>query len=554
MTTPTGKHDERFVRHARTFAIITLVSRIFGLIRDALTARVLGTSAVATAFNNAFQFPNTFRRLFGEGALSAAFIPEYTQLTRDDPAMAHRFASLVIGAMSVLLGGLTLVVILILLGVLATVTLPEDGRRAVVLLVLMLPYMPLVCVTAILGGMLQVHGRFAAQAGAPVILNVCTIAAVAIVGVLLGASQWTVALVTSIAVTLAGVLQLLWCLRDLSGRAVWSKMVEGARTPTKRMLARMGPVMLGLGAMQLCVLIESQVLLAWPLYVGGSMVHVPWASEAIAYPLDTGAGAVLGYAQRLYQFPLGVFGIALATAVFPLLARQSNDPGKFLETLRRSIRLSLFIGLPATAGMLLVRTDLVAVLFLGKKFTADDVERTAHVLMMYAMAIGAFSLTHVLTRAFYAKGLMALPTKLALVTVVLTLALDVVLMWPMREAGLALSASIAAGVQCALLLWFAHRMHPGMPTLDRATLLSVGRTVIGTALMVVVLLAGARIVPHPHVGDWTGHLIRLAADVVIGGSAYMGYALVFSRTELGWMTERPSRKNGAGSVDSSIEA
>ena len=541
MRDQTATHDERFVRHARTFAGITLISRVFGLVRDGLLARLWGASAVATAFNNAFQVPNTFRRLFGEGALSAAFIPEYAKLIRDDPALASRFASLVISAMAAILGAITLAAVGGLLIVLAAVEMPEAGRRAITLTAIMLPYMPLVCITAILGGMLQTHGRFAAQAGAPVILNLCMIAAAGVGGLLLGASMWATALGVSVAVAVAGGLQLAWCLRDLKGRAAWTSLRDGAREPTRRMLRRMGPVIIGLGAMQLCILIESQVLLNWPLFVESSMVRVPWSAEPVPYPLDQGAGAALGWAQRLYQFPLGVFGIALATAVFPLLARQADDHAAFVATLRRSIRLSLFIGLPATAGMLMVRTDLVAVIYLGRTFTPETVERVAAILFMYAVAIGAFSLTHVLTRAFYAKGQTVLPMRLAILTVALTLGLDVVLMWPLAEAGLALAASIAAGVQCLLLLWFANRLHPDQLTLDRATLLGIARAGVATLAMLGVLLLGKRLIPPPPIGNWTAHLVRLAADIGIGGGVYFAMAWLLCRDELRWLRDRSAR-------------
>jgi len=538
---PEPHASERFVRHARTFALVTLISRFFGLGRDMLLSRLLGVGAVSTAFNNAFAFPNTFRRLFGEGALSAAFIPEYTQTLERDPALAARFASLTIAALTAALGAITLVIEIVLALVLAFADIAPEGRYAYTLLMVMLPYMPLVCITAVMGGMLQTHSRFATQAAAPILLNIAMIAAAIGAGLIAGASKQTIGLWVSISVTLAGILQFFWCLRDLKGRTMWSRIFDGAREPFIRMLKRMGPVFLGLGAMQLCTLFESQVLLQYPLNTSSGTIQLPWNAAPIAYPLDEAAGSILGWAQRLYQFPLGVFGIALATAVFPLLARQANDPSAFLATLRRSIRLSLFIGLPATLGMLFVRTNLVAVIFLGRELKAEDVPRMGNVLFMYAAAIGAFSLTHVLTRAFYARGAMKIPTNLALVTVALTLILDVTLMWPLKEAGLALAASIAAGVQCLLLLWFAHRLHPGQPTIDRATLSSIARTLIASLLMLGALFLVQHFWPQPAIGRWTHHLIRLLADVAIGGIIYFAAARLLLAQELRWLRDRPAR-------------
>jgi putative peptidoglycan lipid II flippase len=313
-----------FVKHARTFALLTLVSRVLGLVRDAVIIRLLGISGLGTAFWNAFQVPNTFRRLFGEGALSAAFIPQYAQLVKHDPSLSHRFASLTLALLAGGLALLTLVLEALLALVLWLVPVPPEGRLSLLCLAFMLPFMPLICVTAALGGMLQTHGRFAAQAGAPIILNLMMIAAALGLAYGLGWSASATALGVAASVSLAGLLQVAWCLRDLRGLVAWSTVFEGAGPRCRQMFRNMVPVVIGLSAVQIGVLIEAQVLLNWPLYVGDTILGTP-------YPLDASAGAALTAAQRLYQFPLGIFGIALATAVFPLLARQADEPAAFAD-------------------------------------------------------------------------------------------------------------------------------------------------------------------------------------------------------------------------------
>lgn len=531
---------DRFVRHARTFAILTLISRVLGLVRDALLVRALGVSAVCTAFNIAFQVPNTFRRLFGEGALSAAFIPEYAQLIKRDPSMASRFASLNIGLLTLGLGALVVLIELGLGAVLIAAELPEQGRHALIFLAIMLPFMPLVCVTAILGGMLQTHGRFAAQAGAPIILNTCMIAAAWWWGYAMNADQATTALAVSGAVTCAGFLQVAWCLWDLRRIAHWTRFIAGAGDSTRRMLRRMGPVVVGLGTVQIGTLIESWILVGWPLYFGPTIFG--WA-----YPLDGSSGAALYNAQRLYQFPLGVFGIALATAVFPLLARQADAPNAFAATLRRGLRLALFIGLPATAGLLFVAEDLTATVYLGGEVSPADARRMADVLIMYAAMVGAYSVTHVLTRAFYALGDTKLPTRISIFTVVLGLALSALLMWPLGERGLALASSIAAVCQLALLARASHRRISGGVgsgrLFDRDTIRGIARTATSTGFMLAVLWLGALLWKQDGPDDWWRHAVRLAVWSATGLGAYALASLFLGRQELAWLLDRSAPRS-----------
>ncbi|HVZ93822.1 MAG TPA: murein biosynthesis integral membrane protein MurJ [Phycisphaerales bacterium] len=535
---PRDDPSHRFVRHARVFAALTLVSRVLGLARDALITRVLGVTPAATAFNIAFQFPNTFRRLFGEGALSAAFIPEYARLLREDPKLADRFASLNVGLLTLVLSAIVIVLealIAIAIGS-GSAGAMEEWRLALVATAIMLPYAPLVCTTALLGGVLQTRGRFAAQAGAPILLNFCMIGAGWLWGYLLHADAHGTAMAVAWSVALAGVLQVAWCLFDLRHLVSWTRSAEGTREATRRMLRRMGPVAVGLGAVQIATLIESWLLVGWPLHFGSTILGHD-------YPLDASAGAVLLNAQRLYQFPLGVFGIALATAVFPLLAKQAHDAPAFVSTLRRGMRLSLLVGLPATAGLMLVADDLTSVIYLGKRVTIEDTRRMAWVLLMYSAVVGTYSLTHVVTRAYYAKGDTRTPTKVSVTTVGLSLILSTALMLPFAEAGLALASSIAAAAQLAMLLAMARRRlgdggahHP----FDAGTVRAGGVIVVGTILMSAAVI-GARfaLAALGFAGEsWTSAAARLAIETLVGLAAYAIWALRMNREEIHWLRER----------------
>lgn len=524
-----------FVKHARTFALLTLVSRVLGLVRDAVIIRLLGISGLGTAFWNAFQVPNTFRRLFGEGALSAAFIPQYAQLVKHDPSLSHRFASLTLALLAGGLALLTLVLEALLALVLWLVPVPPEGRLSLLCLAFMLPFMPLICVTAALGGMLQTHGRFAAQAGAPIILNLMMIVAALGLAYGLGWSASATALGVAASVSLAGLLQVAWCLRDLRGLVTWTTLFEGAGPRCRQMFGKMVPVVIGLSAVQIGVLIEAQVLLNWPLYVGDTILGTP-------YPLDASAGAALTAAQRLYQFPLGIFGIALATAVFPLLARQADEPAAFAATLRQGIRLALFIGAPATLGLVWVAPDLTATLFLGGAVGPDDARRMAGALVLYAPLVGTYSLTHVLTRALFALGDTRTSARLSMLTVALGLLMGIPLMWVLRERGLALAGSIAAAFQViALTLASQRRIRAGDSGIfDSPTLRALGRMALACSGMLAALLAVRLAWPPAAEPSHLQHAVRLGINTLVGGVAYLLLATRLCRQEIAWLRSKPA--------------
>ncbi|HYE60352.1 MAG TPA: murein biosynthesis integral membrane protein MurJ [Phycisphaerales bacterium] len=515
----------------RVVSGLTLVSRFAGLARDVITARMFGAGLLGSAFQAAYAFPNFFRRLFGEGALSAAFLPEYTLLRRDDPARASALASITLWSLMLVTGGLTLVIELILLALLLLT--PADPERALSfrLMMLMLPMMPAVCATAILGGILQAHGRFGPPAAAPIILNLFQIAAGA--GFFWGwyAANPAAYIVGSAAV-LASIVQILWSLHALRGKVAWTRAWHTAEESSRRVLKRFIPAMLGLGTIQLNSLMDL-LFAMWPVWVGPT-------AFGLAVTLDDKSNAVLRYSQTIYQFPLGVFGIAVATAVFPLLSRSSDNNTDFVQHLRRGLRLSLFIGLPATVGLFLIRQNILTVIYGGGRhgFSHDDITRAAAVLAGFAPAIWAYSLNHVLTRAFYAKGDTLTPMRLAMLAVAFNFALNCTLIWWLREAGLAWSTAISAIIQCVILATLCSRKLAVRP-FDRATTAAFARIAITTAIMgaaVWVVERGTRIPPGHE--TWPKHLLRLCMLVGTGGIIYAAFAAFLKLPELRWLTQR----------------
>ena len=554
----------------RTVGGLTLVSRVLGLVRDLLLVRVFGNTAVGSAFAAAFMIPNVFRRLFGEGALSAAFLPEYSRLHRDDPEVAHRFATRVVLALA---GGSAALLVLLELALLAVLAItPDDPERAFALglVMLLLPFMPLVCIAAALGGVLHVHGRFGPTAAAPVLLNLCMI----------GGGLWHFvadgspgeadprrsAQVIGVLAVVSGVLQVAWSLMALRGRVRWSMVADGVSGPVRTMLGRFFPVLIGLGTIQLNSLLDTLIAM-YPVYVGPEIV-------GRAYPLAEDSNAVLFFTQRLYQFPLGVFGVAVATVVFPLLARAADRPADFLSTVRSGLRLSLFIGLPATAGLIAVREPLVATLFSGGVgdeaggaigFDASGVERASAVLLGYGIAVWAYGVNHVFARAFYARGDTTTPMRIAIVVVCLNTALNLILIWPLKEAGLAWATGITALIQAAWLGWALKRTLGGslgvsadsgergghVPLLDGASRASVWRSLAGAAAVyaaaALCVLWGPRLLDAAGLGPWWSGAGTLAAAVIAGAAAY--FVLSRGRPELRSLVARGSATRTGGGID-----
>jgi putative peptidoglycan lipid II flippase len=297
------------------------------------------------------------------------------------------------------------------------------------------------------------------------------------------------------------------------------------------MLTRLGPVLLGLGTLQVNALVDTLIAM-WPNWVGPTIGGHP-------YPLDESSNSILFFTQRLYQFPLGVFGIAVATAIFPSLSRAADQPAKFIEMLRHGVRLSLFIALPATIGLILVRHDLISVLYSGPGggFSSGGVDRSGAVLIGYGAAIWAYSLNQLWTRAFYARGDTTTPMRVAVAMVALNLVLNIVFVFatPLREAGLAWSTGIAAIVQCLVLGRLLNRSQH-LALFDRSTIRAIGRSLVLTLAMSAGVVAVWFLFPEPQA--WTGRVLRLVALTLSGAAVFALAAVLLRSEELGWLAKR----------------
>ncbi len=525
-----------FVRHAIVVSVFTLISRLTGLVRDAVLARAFGLSSVADAFFIGFLVPNLFRRLFGEGALTAAFIPHYTDLRRQDPALARRFASLWIAALLVALSAVTVVGELVLLTA-STLQWTDHASLAIRYTMVMLPYMPTICLVALIGAMLQVHGKFGPSAAAPVLLNVVMIAACLAGGYVFGAgghdAMRRTAMIVAVGVLVAGVVQLVWQLAALLRSERLTLDFAGTRPAFVATLAMMGPMLVGLAVFQINSFLDSLIAFVLASREGGPTTFA-LLGRAVAYPMTGGAVAALQWAQRLYQFPLGVFGIAVATAIFPALAAAA-DRDAFRGTLQQGLRLTMFIGLPASVGLILVRVPLCRVIYERGAFSLDDALRVGTILAGYSAAVWAYSMTHVLTRAFYARKDARTPLRISVGMVGLNLALNLTLIWKLGAAGLAWSTAASSAVQVVLMLRAVQR-HVDRPV-DAAVWRSWARTAAMTLLMAAALVPVLWLY-DPATLSRGGAVLQLAVMVALGAAVFAGGSWLLGAEELRYLRRR----------------
>ena len=543
-TTPppaTERAPRSFVGHAKLIGGLTLVSRVFGLLREVVAGHYLGTGLVASAFTVAFVVPNLFRKLFGEGALSAAFIPLYAQsLKRDGPAEANAFAAAGVNLLCVILLALTVVGEL---GLGAAVFFGSDSFRPATLLTLkltmiMLPYVLLICGTAFLGGILQVHRRFGPPAIAPVILNIVHIAVVFAGAAVLGLGggpdgardgprETKLVYWLAFFVLVAGAFQvivLMPALRDVGFR--FRVMTRFWTDAVRRMLALTVPVALGAGVLQLSVLLDkgiSVLLMRGIDEAGNAITHFTLLGQSIRYPLEMGAPARLNLAQFLYQFPLGVFAIALATAIFPSLSAEAFDTDKqrFKSVLRRGIQATLFEGLPATIGLMLVASPAVRFLFQHGKITAADADLITRSVIFYSLAIWAFSLQQILNRAYYALHDTVTPLVMSVVTLAVNLAVELPLLWtPLGEAGMAAGTCASFILQALVMLYMLDRRVGGLGLSEIAR--PVLKMLAATAAMGLACWGLTHTALYPR-GEglvvWGSQLLMLMA---LGAIVYLG--------------------------------
>lgn len=479
------------VSSAKVLALCTLISRVTGLVRDILLARAFGVGWVQDAFQNAFQIPNLFRRLFGEGALTAAFVPTFTRVLTQDgrPAAWELFARTMAIIATVLLAITALGEIIIGL-IWAALPAGHPYVLALLLAAVMLPFMISICLLALLSSILNCLDRFVAPALASVVLN-----AVMVAGILLSsaatADAESRAFGVAWSVVAAGVLQLVFIYPSLRAAGVPLRWKLDWRDPSVReMTGKIVPVLFGQGILLISTFLDSIICLVLTRVEGKP--DFLFASEALdltlAYPLQEGALSAITFAQRLYQFPLGVLVISLATVALPAFSRLSarQDWPAWGDQVRAMLRLAVFEGLMAGAMMIVLAEPITRLLFEYGEFDAEGTRRSAWVLVFYGLGLWAFCAQHIVLRGFYSIHDVRTPVLISCVLLPINLATTLTLVWlpGVREAAFAIStsASSALGVVIGVVL-LSRRLK--IPILDRSTLIALARMVLAGVVSAV---------------------------------------------------------------------
>lgn len=513
------KHSEndRVTQAAGIVGGATFLSRILGYVRDMVIASFFGAGLFSDAFIVAFRIPNLLRRLFGEGSLSIAFVPVFTDCLNHDGRdeayklvySAMRFL-FIVTSLACLIGIIFAPVIVHLLAYGFTDD-PEKYALCVKLTRIMLPYSICLCLVALCMGVLNVLRHFLSPALAPTLLNLSMIGMVMFFA-WLSPSMETRILGLASGVLIGGVLQLGLQIPFLIKKGIYFwRRAPFWHPAMKRIFWLMGPVLFGTAVYQINSLVTC--MLASLLDQEGSLSY-------------------LYYADRLVQFPLGVFAIAIATAVLPTLSHLASvgQMGKLRHTFSHALKLTLFITLPSMVGLIVLGEPIVAILFERGAFDVQATRLTASALLYYSLGLWAFSAVRIFLSTFYAMKDTRTPVKAALVSIAFNIVLGVILMRTMQHNGLALALSLASMLHLGLLA-IALRKKMGAMGWRSISISTIRSGICAIIMGVAVWTAAGWIIPAEVVR--TMHkLIGLIACILIGVTVYGGLALLFKAPEL----------------------
>ncbi|MEY3218817.1 MAG: hypothetical protein RIT27_174 [Pseudomonadota bacterium] len=446
----------------------TLLSRILGFARDIVIATLFGATAGADAFLVAFKIPNFMRRLFAEGAFSQAFVPVLSDYKNNHPEKVRHLIDHVAGTLGLVLLiltglGILFAPYLIMLFAPGFLDEPYKYQLAVEMLRITFPYLMLISLTAFAGGILNSYGHFSSPAFSPVILNLCMISAA------WWFSQYFQEPIIALAwgVLISGFLQFAFQIPflmklNLVPRPTFSKQTDEG---VGRILRLMLPVLFSVSVSQISLLIDT----------------------LMASFLVTGSIAWLYYADRLLEFPIGVFGVALATVVLPRLSGLAarNAQEDYNKTLDWSLRWVFLVGVPSTVGLMILSKPIFATLFYRGQFGIADVEMSANALIAYSIGLLGFVLIKILASGFFARQDTKTPTKVAFISISTNIVLNFVFIWSLAHVGLALSTALAATLNASLLYFYLRKQNAFQPCVGWWVFL--GRITIASLVMFALL-------------------------------------------------------------------
>jgi putative peptidoglycan lipid II flippase len=386
----------------------------------------------------------------------------------------------------------------------------------------MLPYMLFICLAAQIAATLHALSHFGLPALVPTVLNIAWLFGALVVAPRYAPDREAQAYVLAVSILLAGLLQVGVQLPVLRAKGFrFDYNWPASRTGMLRIVRSMGPMVLGLMITQINTLSDS--LIAWGLArSSGGPERIAWLAGGVRYPMEQGAAAAVYYGERLYQFPLGILGIAVATAVFPLLSRRAarGDRHRLGTDLTLGLRLVICLGVPAGIGLVVLAEPLARLLFQRGQFTAEDTLRTARMIACYASGVWAYCALPVVVRGYYALDDRTTPVRIGLVAVGVNLLLNLVLIWPLAEAGLAVATSVAAALQLLLLMaaFSRHRSSLGW----RSLAATAARAVAATLPMAIAVYLVSTWLPSN--AGLSGKLLQvilpLTAGVVVYAATY----------------------------------
>ena len=525
-SSPQATHDDiqSVVKSAGVIGVATFSSRILGFVRDMLLARLFGATPAADAFFIAFRIPSLLRELFAEGSMSSAFIPVFTEYrTTRSKQDAWELASAVFTTL------LTIVTFVTIVGMMAAPWLvqllapgfqenPDKLALTTLLARIMFPYLLFVSLAALAMGILNSVRAFAAPAFSPLFLNIFIIIGAVFVSPLLQEPIIGVA----IGVVAGGVAQFAMQLPSLKLRG----LLFGFRfEPGHPGLRRIG-------------------LLMVPSLLGLSVTQVNLTVSTVLGSFFTGGPTYLFYGMRLIQFPLGIFGVALAMAILPTLSSQAARGAldELRTTLGFGLRMILFIIVPAMVGLILLRTPIVHLFFEHGTFTAQDTTATAFVVLCYASGLWAFGGVRIIVAAFYSLQDTKTPAVSAAVAVAANIVFSLVLMRPLGAAGLAFATALAAMVNGGILVAVLNRRLGGVEwgTVGRSSL----RVAVACIPMAIACWWAASAPVWLHPDDWTAKSVMLFGAIAVSVASYVGVHTVLRSDELAVVWGMVRRKLG----------
>ncbi|CAK6518914.1 MAG: murein biosynthesis integral membrane protein MurJ [Rickettsia helvetica] len=502
----------RLFRSGVVVAFFTLISRIFGLVREQFIASLFGSTPMGDSINVAFKLPNLFRRIFAEGALSSVFIPIYNEKILISKKAANNFSGEVFTL---------LLLILIVIIALMQIFMPQlmlfiapgfHGKKeqfelTVFLCRITIPYLIFISLTALLGGILNSVKKFAAFAFSPVILSVCVI-----ICTLMLDDYMESIISISLSLIIAGILQVSFMFISVKRANLSFPIIFNPSDPdVKKLLINMGPATISSGVQQLNLFI----------------------SQSIASFIE-GAISILSYADRIYQFPLSIIGTSFSTILLPELSKiyKSNDIVAATKVQNNAIRMGLLLSLPATFGIIILSHPIINIIYERGVFTSQDTTNTAEAISAFALGLPAFILAKILTPIFYANGDTKTPLKITLFSIIINTGMNLLLMDSLKHIGIAVGTSIAAWYNLGLL--YSYTTKQNKLYIEAGIKLFCGKILLSCTLMSITIA----LIKHYYLEYFYSEYLlikacTLAYTIIIGAIIFFSSAYLLKTVNYG---------------------